>query len=261
MIALGARIMSGCLSARYGEFVGWLCQDLGRHGDALFWSDRALGWAREASDGAFVSYVMMRQSDLAERRDPAGRALELVRAAERVAVLGPRARALVAQQKAAAQALAGDAGRFERMVEVARECLAEAAVSEDAPWGSYCTTAYVAMQEATGWMRLGQHGRAVMVFEREIAGLPAVDRVDAGVFRARLALAYARDGRVDCAAQAALEAWDSACATRSWRAWRELTRVRRSIGRAPGTAAATRFAAFYDAHAQPVSAIGGGRDG
>ncbi len=90
--------------------------------------------------------------------------------------------------------------------------------TDDAPWGMYCTLGYVAMQEATGWMELGEPGRAVMIFERELAGYPACDQVDTGVFRARLALAYAQDGRADRAASTALGAWDIACATGSWRA-------------------------------------------
>lgn len=243
------------------EETGWLCQDLGRHGDAQFWSDRSLRWSREAGDGAFVSYVWMRHSDLAEERVPAPRVVELVRSAGRVGVLGPRSRALVTQQEAAALALAGDAGGFERMVDVTREHLAAAVASDDAPWGSYCTPVYVAMQEATGWLRLGRPARAVTVFERDIAGLPATDRVDAAVFRARLALAYARDEQPDRAAQAALQALDLAMATGSVRAARELARVRRLTGHSPATDAAARFAAVYDAHARVMPSAGrGGRD-
>ncbi len=238
------------VSARYGEFPGWLCQDLGRPGDALFWPDRALAWAREAGDPAFVSYVLMRQSDLAEERGPAGKVLALARAAERAGRLGPRARALVVQQEAVACAQAGDTSGFEQRVEQAREYVAAAAGSDDAPWGLYCTPAYVTMQEATGWMRLHQPGKAVTLFEREITGLPAGDYVDAGLFRARLAHAYALDGQAGNAAEAALKSWDLACTTGSSRTFRELTQVRKKIGRAPQTTTAARFAAVFDARAR-----------
>lgn len=100
--------------ARYAEFAGWLSQDLARAGDAQFWTDHALEWAREAGDPEFVSYALMRQSDLAEGRGPARRVLDLAEAAAAVPTLGPRARALVIQQRATGHALDRDVARFER---------------------------------------------------------------------------------------------------------------------------------------------------
>jgi DNA-binding XRE family transcriptional regulator len=242
------------VAARFAEFAGWLCQDLDRRGDALFWSDRALQWAREADDIEFVSYVLMRHSDLAEGHEPARRVLDLATAAERAASLGPRAQALAFQQQAVGLALGGDVAGFERAVERAADRLDAAAGSDDAPWGLYCTTAYVAMQEATGWMQLGDPGRAVMVFEREIGRLPASDRVDGSVYRARLARAYGLNGDIGQAGRVALAAWELAVTTRSQRAWRELSEVRRAIGREMRTAEAARFAAAFDAHARLVGA-------
>jgi hypothetical protein len=213
------------------------------------WTGRALQWAREAGDAQFVSYVLMRQSDLAQGRDPAQRVLGLARAAGNVHGLSQRAAALALQQEAAGHAQAGDVLLFERKLEQARECIAAADGTDDAPWGLYCTPAYVAMQEATGWMELGKPGAAVTAFERGLGGIPACDQVDAAVFRARLARAYAADGQRECAASAALAAWDLACATGSRRAFWELARVRKSIGSRPETAPAARFAAVFDAHA------------
>ena len=250
-----ARLVEAC--ARYGELAGWLCQDLGRWGDAMFWSDRALEWARESGDGEFVSYVLMRHSDIAEDRGSARRVLDLANAAGRLPALSPRARALVVQQAATGHALAGDSARFERTIEEARGSVETAAGSDDAPWGMYCTPVYIAMQEASGWMRLGQPGRAVEIFEREIGKLEAGDRVDAGVFRARLARVHAMDGEAGCAGQAGLAAWELACGTGSARAWHELARVRRALGRRPQDSLAARFAAVFDARARPVQDAAG----
>ena len=241
------RVRLAWVSGRYAEFCGWLCQDLGRWGDAMFWSDRAMEWAREAGDNALVSYVLMRQSDLAEGHRPAGSVLSLAEAAGKVAAIGPRSRALAVQQQGTGHALNGDVAGFERMMDAAREDAAAAVPTDDAPWGMYCTPAYVAMQEASGWLGLGRPGRAVTVFEREIGALPATDRVDAAVYRARLARAYALDGQADRAGDAALAARELAAVTGSWRARCELARVRGLLGRQPRSDAAARFAALFDA--------------
>ncbi len=245
------------VGARYAEFAGWLYQDLGHCGDSMFWTDRALAWARQAEDRGFESYVLMRQSDLAEGQRPAKAVLDLARAAGRVPVLGPRSRALVRQQLASGHALSADAVGFERMIEQARADVDAASVSGDAPWGLYCTPAYLAMQEATGWVRLGQADRAVTVFEREIGGLPAADRMDGGLFRARLARAYAASGRTEQAARAGLAASEFAEVTGSLRTRRELAQVRRMIGSSPQGEAAARFAAVCDARTRPARAPGG----
>jgi creatinine amidohydrolase len=153
----------------------------------------------------------MRKSDLAEERGPARRVLDLAQAAGQVPALGPRARALVLQQEAVGRARDQDARRFEQALEEARDDVAAAAGSEDAPWGRYCTPAYVAMQEAAGWIELGQPGRAVTVIQRELPSIPAADQVDRGFFGARLARAYAQD------AWTAPPRKRSPYGTRSWR--------------------------------------------
>jgi hypothetical protein len=248
-----ARLLA--VAARYAELAGWLGQDLGRRGDARFWSDRALDWATEAGEREFVSYVLMRKSDLAEERGSARRVLDLARAAGQVPGLGPRARALVSQQEAVGHARDQDALRFEQALEEARQNVAAAAGSDDAPWGQYCTPAYLAMQEAAGWIELGQPGKAVTLIQRELPNIPAADQVDRGFFGARLARAYARDGHADRAAGEALAAWDTIVATSSQRALRELRPVRTAVGRQPGTAAAARFCAAFDAHARQLRLV------
>ena len=243
------------VASRYAEFQGWLGQYPGRHDDAQFWSERALEWAKQAGDSEFVSYVLKRKSDLAEERGSARRVLDLARAAGQVPALGPRAQALAVQQEAVGHARDQDARRFEKALEEAREDVAAAVGSEDAPWGQYCTPTYIAMQEATGCIELGQPGRAVQLIESELPSIPATDQVDRGFYGARLARACARDGRVDRAAEEALAAWDTIVATRSQRALRELGRVRAAVGRQPKTAAAARFCATFDARTRQLSLV------
>jgi hypothetical protein len=147
-------------------------------------------------------------------------------------------------------ALDDDVAGFEQMMDRARDQVTAAVGSEDAPWGAYCTPVYLAMQEATGWMQLGRADEAVTVFERQIGLVPAGDRVDAGLFRARLAHAYSLSDRADCAARSALAAFELAEVTGSWRARQELGLVRRVIGSRPQGEMAARFVATFDARAR-----------
>jgi hypothetical protein len=199
----------------------------------------------------------MRQSDLAEGHRPAGTVLGLAGAAGQVPALGPRSRALAVQQQATGHALDGDVAGFERMMELAREEASAAEGSGDAPWGGYCTPAYVSMQEASGWLLLGRAGRAVRAFERDIDRLPVTDRVDAAVYRGRMARAYALDGQLDLAAGMALGARELAAVTGSGRAWGELGQVRKLVGSRPGSDLAARFAAVFDATSRPGASVGG----
>jgi hypothetical protein len=133
------------------------------------------------------------------------------------------------------------------MMDRARDQVTAAVGSGDAPWGVYCTPVYLAMQEATGWMQLGRADEAVTVFERQIGLVPAADRVDAGLFRARLARAYSLVDRADCAARSALAAFELAEVTGSWRARQELGLVRRLVGSRPQSEMTARFVSIFDA--------------
>jgi hypothetical protein len=77
--------------------------------------------------------------------------------------------------------------------------------------------------------------------------MPATDRVDSVVFRARLARAYAEAGYADRAAQTALLACEGARITGSRRALAELHRVREILAsRADDGPAAASFAGSFD---------------
>jgi hypothetical protein len=239
-------ILAAC--ARYAEFLGWLHQDLGNPVISLFWTDRALEWAQEAEpDGQFVSYVLMRKSDHAEQYGTPGRVISLARSALSVPALSPRARALAVQQEARGHAQGGNRELFQRRLDEARELVVRSEGSGEAPWGEYCGLTYLAMQEASGQIELGDFGTAIEIIERELPGMPATDRVDFVVFRARLARAYAEAGYADHAAQTALMACEGARITGSERALAELRRVREILAsRADGGPAATSFAGTFD---------------
>lgn len=240
--------------AGYAEFLGWLHQDLGRPVYGLFWTDRALEWAQEAgSDPQFVSYVVMRKSDHAEQYGTGQRVVALARAALGFPALSPRAQALVAQQEARGYAQTGDRPRFERNLDKARG-LVQRAGAGDVPWGEYCDLTHLAMQEASGWIELREPEKAIPIIERELPRMAAHDRLDFGVFRSRLARAYAEAGYADRAASTGLAACASARATASARAFAELARVRRILGDGQGGADSAEFVAAFDALAAEVSA-------
>lgn len=217
------------VGARYAEFACWLHQDAGSLRRAAHWADRALRWARLAGQDGLASYVLMRKSSLAtSRRDPRA-AVALAREAARPSsALTGRAQALAAQQEAHGLALAGSEIGAQRCLDDAHAAL-QVNGNGTGP-GRYCGPAYIELQRATCWLRLGQPARAIAVFERELAGLPEVHRRDRGVYLAQLAAAYAADRRPEEAARAAWEALTITRLTGSARgaagigqAWRALT--------------------------------------
>lgn len=222
------RILDVC--ARYAEFLGWLYQDLGNPVYALFWTDRALEWTLETdTNPQFLSYVLMRKSDHAEQFGTPGRVIALAQSALRVPALPPRSRALAIQQEARGYSQCGDEAGFERKLGEARECLLKTSGSDEAPWGLYCDLTHISLQEASGRVDLGQFDRAIEIIKRELPMLSPAARVDAVVFRARLARAYAEAGYFDEAVKAAVKTWRDARDTSSIRALTELISVRHML--------------------------------
>jgi hypothetical protein len=235
------------ICARYAEFLGWLHQDLGNPVYSLFWTDRALEWVQEAdTDPQFLSYVLMRKSDHAEQYGTADRVVSLARVALKVPALSPRAKALAIQQEARGHSQLGDRACFERRLDEAREYVLQAESSRDAMWGEYCNLTHIAMQEASGWIELGQFEKAIGIMEHELPRMPSVNRVDSTVFGARLARAYAEAGYVDRAAQTALETCNGIQATASIRALTELSHVRRILHGHGDSPAIASFISTFD---------------
>lgn len=97
------------VGARYAEFGSWLHQDSGDRQKAMYWADRALGWAQEADNPLMVSYVLSRKSNQAAAERDAMSAIRLARLAQREpSRLTARVLAVALQQEALGHALTGD---------------------------------------------------------------------------------------------------------------------------------------------------------
>ncbi|MGH3803483.1 MAG: helix-turn-helix domain-containing protein, partial [Pseudonocardiaceae bacterium] len=70
--------------ARYGEFVGWLWQDVGDVSAAIYWSDRATQWAQSAGDYQMAAYLLFRKGSIAYLADDANTVIELAASAQDV---------------------------------------------------------------------------------------------------------------------------------------------------------------------------------
>jgi transcriptional regulator with XRE-family HTH domain len=216
------------VGARYAEFAGWLHQDTGNPQAAVYWSDRAMGWAQAAGNDLMVSYVLMRKSNQASSQGDANRTLGLARAAMRGQDrLSPRARALALRQVARGHALSGDPTGCARALDAARD---QAAASkdqgeEDRILTGYCTPAFIEMEAADCAMLLGQPHQAVVTFQHGLATLPAQYQRDRAVNLARLAVAYAASREPERACAVAQEAAAIVHSTWSARAVAELRRL------------------------------------
>lgn len=233
--SVGGRARDELLSigARTAEFLGWLNQDLGDFGQALYWSDRAMEWAQETGDNVMAAYVLFRKSNQATAQRNTQKAVSLARAAQRSAGVTLRIRALAAQQEAQGHALMGNLRFAQAKFDEAHELAAEPDDShaDDALDLAYCTPTYIEMQRANCLIELGDPRTAVGMFEAELQSLPPIYRNDQGVYLSRLARAYAVSGEPEQAAAAADRALSIAIDTESARAMAELSAADKALQR------------------------------
>ncbi|MDG4803689.1 helix-turn-helix transcriptional regulator [Micromonospora sp. WMMD980] len=179
------------LLAQYGEFAGWLHQDLGDTTAARYWSDRAGQWAQATGDYATVAYLMIRKANIALLDNDARDVIELAAAAGKVpGATSPRLQALATQQEARGWALYGDATRFQRKLEHARTLLRDypTEVEPDAPvYLHQYSLGELDEQSAVGYRACGQAATAVRILEAKIKATGEHLRRDRGHLLAKLA--------------------------------------------------------------------------
>ncbi|GLW35629.1 helix-turn-helix domain-containing protein [Actinoplanes regularis] len=179
------------LLAQYGEFAGWLHQDLGATTAARYWSDRASGWAQAAGDYGMVAYLMIRKSNIALLDNDAREVIELAAAARKVpGATNPRLHALAAQQQARGWALYGDATRFQQQIEDAGSLLREYPADHDPAAPVYLhqySLDVLEEQSAGGYKACGQAAVAVRILEDKIKAVGEHLRRDQGHLLAKLA--------------------------------------------------------------------------
>jgi tetratricopeptide (TPR) repeat protein len=179
--------------ARWAEFAGWLCDDMGDLVAGGVWADRAMEMAQESDDPMWVGYILARKAQRAGRTGDADRTVGLGQAARRVAELPPLARAFAHLQEASGHALAGETHDCEAALAAAHNLVAgntDTANSGAAELGGFCTTSYVQLHEAECWLTQGRPDQAISTLEAALDTWPTSMERDRGLCLTRLASAH-----------------------------------------------------------------------
>lgn len=214
--------------ARWAEFAGWLCDDLGEQAEGAWWLDQAMSQAFESNDTDFSSYVLARKAQRASSGVEQDRVLGLAQAAVRVGTSHPQILAFATLQRAHGHALAGDTHDFEVAIGEA-QTLVDGKGTSDGALGSFCTAPYTIAQEGEGWLRLKQPKKAASRFNDALARWPVPHERDRGLYLSRAAVAQVASKQHDEAATTALQALRLADKTRSMRVRSEVEAVGRRL--------------------------------
>jgi transcriptional regulator with XRE-family HTH domain len=231
-VGVHSRLQLVRLAARTAEFAGWLYRDAGVPDQALYWHDRAMDWAQQATDPAMQGYILLRKSQAAWDDRDGQRVLMLARAAQS-GLVADRVRAEAIQQEARGLAMTGvPASAVEDTLLRATELRSAAESAGSAP--GYPIHVFQA-QSALCFQALGDGRRAVALLDQALAS-HAFSRRDSGYFTAMLARANVTAGQPVAAARAARAALDLAIGTGSGRTVREVERVAHDVVAHPGDA-------------------------
>lgn len=196
------------LLAQYAEFAGWLHQDAGDTGAAMYWSDRATEWVQAVGDYQMVAYLLVRKSNIALLDDDATSVIELAAAARQVpGPVSPKLVALASQQEARGWALHGDVDHFRADLDTAAELLSRHPdeVDDIAPvYLHHYDLDTLEEQSASGYRACGEADTAVAILERKLNQLPPHLRRDQGHHVAKLANAVLATTQPDPERAAAL---------------------------------------------------------
>ena len=237
-----SRLMA--LESHWTEFRSWI-EANGHHptrAEPLL--DLAYTLAVEAEDQHLAAYVLMRKSQQALDDGDAVRATRFARRARQTHPLPPRTSALCLVREAEAHALAGDAVASREMIDQALRLVSRPSDSAD-PLGGHCTVDYVRAYEARCRQMLGESAAAMKVYEEVLADWPQDGRLDEGLWRADLALAYLDEGESERAAAEGLSAVLVARSTSSVRTLRAVGRLLPRLRRHRGLAAVPELADAY----------------
>ncbi|WP_433574944.1 helix-turn-helix domain-containing protein [Nocardia brasiliensis] len=233
------------LHARFAEFLGWLHQDAGNLKAAFAWTDIAAGLARDTASSRLLSYVQMRQSNLAADSGKPQTTIALARAAlDTAADLTAHQRATALRQLAHGHARLGDTAATMRALDQALQQVVRSEADADDLAG-YCTPEFIAMEAASCLIELGLPEQAITALEPRLPHWQPENRRDLGRGLALLALALARAGQPDEALDVATHALPIVSATHSTRTEYQLYRVVRELQEhdAPDHSARLRIAA------------------
>ncbi|WP_239332105.1 helix-turn-helix domain-containing protein [Frankia sp. CiP3] len=213
-------------NAAYAGLVTWLYQDAGDLGTASHWANRTLEVAHRVGDVQLVRHALTNKAMICTDQQDGPGTLDLTMAAlADETTLCAKVRVQAMQQSAHGHALLGDRRGADYALDKAAALLPR--VDDDYPWYNACrrSSAYIEAQRATCYTRLGLGMEAVALWDQVLTGLPSGSRRDAGVYRARQAVAHAHVEQPDAAAEAVYEAATIAQETSSARLRQELNGV------------------------------------
>jgi len=144
------------LAFRYNELAGWLYQDAGNPESAMRYTDRSMEYALEIGEIRETAYALMRKADIAADLEKPDRVIGLTDAALRdPSRVLPRITALILRLRGRAYASLGNVSECARALDAAQ---AEGGRPYDAPddLTAYCTPAYIGMEAASCWSKLGR---------------------------------------------------------------------------------------------------------
>lgn len=214
--------------ARWAEFAGSLCDDLGEGTEGSWWLGQAMSLAIESKDADFSTYVLARSAQRAAGGADQDRVLGLAQAATRLGASHRQVEAFAVLQHAHGHALAGQTHEFETAIGQA-QILVDGLAAVDGTLGSFCTPAYVTAEEGEGWLRLRQPEKAATRFGQALDRWPTLHQRDRGLYLSRAAVAQLAGHHHDEAATTALEALKVADTTRSMRIRHQVMTVGRQL--------------------------------
>lgn len=219
-----------CVGAAYAALVGWLYQDAGDIGGAAFWRGITHELATRSRDPNLMGYALVNQAQIRTDLGDGYATIDLCGAAlENAASLTPKVRVMSLQQQAYGASLTGDRKAVDRLLDEAGSLLPR--VDDDLPWGNACrrTPAYLEVQRATCYGRLGTGEEAESLWGQVLSLVPETARRDRGVYLARYATAAALAGKPDRALELAHDVCPVAVDTRSARLIKELRALERAM--------------------------------
>ncbi|SCG40423.1 helix-turn-helix domain-containing protein [Micromonospora halophytica] len=233
--------------ARWTEFLSWIESNSNSPARADPLLERAYTLATEAQDQHLAAYILMRKSQQALDDGDATRAVGLARRARQLDLLPPRTSALCLIREAEGHATTGDSDACRQNIDLAFH-LASAPSGTVDHLSGHCTVDYVRACEARCRQLLGDVPAATQAYEEVLADWPPDGRLDEGLWRADLAVAYLDEGELERAAAEGLSALRVAQATSSARTVRAVGRIlprlrrHRALGILPTLAHAYRDA-------------------
>ncbi|MFF3754361.1 helix-turn-helix domain-containing protein [Streptomyces sp. NPDC002018] len=224
------------LASRYAEYTGWMAQESGDDGAALWWTDRAVVLARAGDDTELATYALVRRALVCLYRGDVLQAVELSGQAMN-SDASPRVRGLAAQHLAQSAAAAGQYDVCMRSLDRARELLAKDTRDPGSPvLGASHIPDVVSM--FTGWCLhdLGRPRRAAEVLDREHARIPEHAMRTRARYGVRRALAHAAAGEIDHACHLTRDVLVPARLTHSATIFADLRRLAHVLRRHPRNA-------------------------